>query len=310
MTEKLPVWIDTDAGADDAAALTAACRMERLDLRGVSAAAGCMEQARAFTAARGVLSLVGREDVPVYPGAAGPLLRSLPERPAGHESPDLTGLLAPSAAPEETLPAWDALYRAAKALDGALDVVAIGPLTNLAVAFGKYPQLPGLLHRIYMMGGAAMGGNITPAAEFNVYTDPHAAQAVFRSGAAIVMCGLDVTQAAYLTPEEAAEIGSRETLFGRFFRESTRSLPRFRGRDLAPGLCLHDLCPVLYLAYPRLFTGREAGVFVETRGTVTLGKTVTDLWSDRPFPVKNTFVVLDVDRDGFAAQVRELLERD
>ena len=93
----------------------------------------------------------------------------------------------------------------------------------------------------------------------------------------------------------------------RFVRDSNQLALAFFERTDGPGLCCHDTCPVMYLAHPELFTGEEAGVYVETRGTLTLGKTVTDIWSDKQFPDRHVFVVLDVDRDAFAAKVQELL---
>ena len=186
-------------------------------------------------------------------------------------------------------------------------MIAVGPLTNLATALGKYPDLKTLLKRILLMGGAAQGGNVTPAAEFNIYGDPHAAQMVFKSGVPVVMCGLDVTLKAYLTPEEVDEIGSHDTPVCRFVHQSNQLALAFNERISAPGLCCHDTCPVLFLACPELFSGEEAGVYVETRGEVTLGKTVTDLWSDKQFADRHVFVVLDVDREKFIAKVRELL---
>ena len=117
----------------------------------------------------------------------------------------------PDTAPEQT-PAWDALYAAAKRMPGELRLVATGPLTNVAIALTKYPDLHGLLHSIALMGGAAVGGNVTPAAEFNIYDDPDAAQIVFKSGVPLVMCGLDVTMQAELRPadwDEMAGYGNR-----------------------------------------------------------------------------------------------------
>ena len=208
----------------------------------------------------------------------------------------------------ETKPAWDALYEAALACGGALQVISVGPLTDLALAFQKYPDLPGLLSRILIMGGAAKGGNTTPAAEFNILGDPHAAQMVFKSGVQVVMCGLDVTMKAYLTHPELAEIENHDSAACRFLSAAVATAKEFYVKVVAPIICFHDVCPVLFAAYPHLFSGEEAGVYVETRGTVTQGKTVTDLWSDKQFPVKNAFVVLDVDRPAFASLVTDILK--
>ena len=304
---KIPVWFDTDLGVDDAVALLVLLRLPQLELKGISAVAGNAELHHTFENARNVCHLAGTS-IPVYPGAERPMFVPLHTAPLVHGKNGVGEVELPSSpAAVETKPAWDALYEAAEAAGGELEVLAVGPLTNLAIALGKYPRLKTLLKRILIMGGAAKGGNVTPAAEFNIYGDPHAAQAVFRSGVPLVMCGLDVTMEAYLTPEEVDEIGEHGTPVCRFVRESNQLALNFFERVGGPGLCCHDTCPVLFLACPELFSGEPAGVYVETRGTLTLGKTVTDLWSDKQFPSQIAFVVLDVDRDRFAAKVRELL---
>lgn len=304
---KIPIWFDTDLGVDDAVALLSICKLPQLELLGISAVAGNAELHHTFENARNVCRLAGL-NVPVYPGAEYPLFVPLRTAPLVHGENGVGEVeLSPSEAPRETTLAWDALYKAAKAARGELQVIAVGPLTNLATALGKYPDLKTLLKRILLMGGAAQGGNVTPAAEFNIYGDPHAAQMVFKSGVPVVMCGLDVTLKAYLTPEEVDEIGSHDTPVCRFVHQSNQLALAFNERISAPGLCCHDTCPVLFLACPELFSGEEAGVYVETRGEVTLGKTVTDLWSDKQFADRHVFVVLNVDREKFIAKVRELL---
>lgn len=304
---KIPIWFDTDLGVDDAVALLSIGKLPQLELLGISAVAGNAELHHTFENARNVCRLADL-NVPVYPGAEHPLFVPLRTAPLVHGENGVGEVeLSPSEAPRETNLAWDALYKAAKAARGELQVIAVGPLTNLATALGKYPDLKTLLKRILLMGGAAQGGNVTPAAEFNIYGDPHAAQMVFKSGVPVVMCGLDVTLKAYLTPEEVDEIGSHDTPVCRFVHQSNQLALAFNERISAPGLCCHDTCPVLFLACPELFSGEEAGVYVETRGEVTLGKTVTDLWSDKQFADRHVFVVLDVDREKFIAKVRELL---
>ena len=304
----IPVWFDTDIGVDDAAALLVLGKLEQVEVKGISAVAGNVPLYHTYDNARRVSQLIGLS-VPVYKGADKPLFKELEAAANVHGENGLGGVeLPPSQAPETTEAAWDALYRAAVEAGGALEVVAVGPLTNLAIAIGKYPRLKTLIRRILIMGGAAKGGNVTPSAEFNIYVDPHAAQMVFQSGIPVVMCGLDVTHRAYLTAEELAEIGSHDTPVCRFFRDSTEALLRFHEERGESGIILHDICPVLFLTHPQVFQGQEAGVFVETRGTITNGKTVTDLWSDKEFPVKNTFVVLDVDRPAFVSLVQDAIE--
>lgn len=304
---RIPVWFDTDMGVDDAAALLVLNRLETVEVVGISAVAGNVELFHTYDNVRKVCRLIGSA-VPVYKGADKPLFKELEIAAYVHGADGLGGaVLPPSEAPEQPLAAWDALYQAARAAEGRLEIVAVGPLTNLAIAFGKYPKLKDLVKRILIMGGAAQGGNVTPSAEFNIYVDPHAAQMVFKSGVPVVMCGLDVTEKAYLTRAEVEETGGRDTPVCRFFRDSTRELVKYHEDWGNPGLVLHDVCPVLFLEHPEIFRGQEAGVYVETRGTITTGKTVTDLWSDKEFPEKNAFVALDVDRPAFVRLVRDAI---
>lgn len=296
---RIPVWIDCDTGVDDAAALLTAHRLDALEIVGISTVAGNVPLDRTTCNTLKVCELMGA-DYPVFPGAERPWRRPYEDASKFHGADGLGGAALPEpkrAAQEEA--AWDALFRAAEAYAGRLEVVTIGPLTNLATALVKYPQLAKRIRRILMMGGAAVGGNRTPCAEFNIYADPDAAQAVFRSGVPIVMCGLDVTHQAYLTAEEIEALTRQETAVTRFFLASTRRALELNLAAGQPGLCLHDVCPLLYLARPELFEGRQAGVYVETRGELTRGKTVTDLYSDHQFETKNAFVVLKIDRPRF-----------
>lgn len=306
---RIPVWFDTDMGVDDAAALLVLGQQKDVEIVGVSAVAGNVELSHTYGNARKVSRLMGLE-APVYRGAEKPLFREL-QTASGVHGPDGLGgaVLPPSAAPEHDTAAWDALYEAAVSARGELQVVAVGPLTNLALAFAKYPALDRLIRRVLLMGGAAEGGNVTPCAEFNILTDPEAAELVFKSGVPIVMCGLDVTERAYLTRAEAEALGNHDTPVCRFFRDAAANLLRWHEAHGGPGLILHDVCPGLYLSCPGIFRGEEANVYVETRGRITTGKTVTDLWSDMKFgsKTKNAFVVLDVDRPRFVELVRDAL---
>lgn len=299
---KTPVWIDCDPGIDDAAALMTAIGLEQLELTGVSAVAGNAALSHTYENARRILYFTGSR-CPVFRGAAQPILRSPITAAQFHGADGLNGVrLPPANGPEEALPAWDALYAAAAAHPGQLVLIATGPLTNAALALTLHPELKSLLRQIVIMGGAAVGGNITSCAEFNIYADPEAAQIVFSAGLPLVMAGLDVTMQAYITAPELDMLadGGRK---GRVLREML--LPALhlvldRGQ---PGLALHDVCPVLYVARPNLFTGRLAGVYVETQAVLTLGKTVTDLESDQKFPSRTTQVLLEVDRTAFLAAV-------
>ena len=274
-TKQIPIWIDCDTGTDDTVAIMLAHALPELQIIGLSAVAGNSLLCNTFPNTRRVVHLLGA-DYPVYPGAERPLVREPHVAGAFHGENGLGNvqLPLPDTAPEQT-PAWDALYAAAKRMPGELRLVATGPLTNVAIALTKYPDLHGLLHSIALMGGAAVGGNVTPAAEFNIYDDPDAAQIVFKSGVPLVMCGLDVTMQAELRPADWDEMAGYGNRCGGLVKE--------------------------------LFEGRMAGVFVETQGAVTLGKTVTDLQSDKKFGVQNALVLLHLDREKFMQILKDCI---
>ena len=198
---------------------------------------------------------------------------------------------------------WDALYETAKALSGELTMVTIGPMTNLATALQRHPDLPNYLKQVVFMGGSASGGNCTPYAEYNVYADPEAVQMVCDSGIPLVMCPLDMTHGAYLTAGDLEDLAAADTPVTRFIQESSGVL---LGKNLEadlPGICQHDTCPLLYLAHPELFSGKEANVSVEISDPVTLGKTYVDCNASE----KNALVLLHLDRPGFLAAAKAAL---
>ena len=307
--KRIPVLIDCDPGVDDAAALLLANQIPELDIQAVTTVAGNVEVEQTTVNAQKIRSLIN-ETFPIYRGAEKPMVRTLVTAPEFHGADGLGGVFLEM--PQESMPtekAWDAIYRIAKAYDGELTLITLGPLTNIGIALAKYRELPALLKRIVMMGGAAVGGNVTPAAEFNIYVDPEAADMVFCCGVPVVMCGLDVTMQAYLTPEETEEIGALGSPQARIFREIFQDSMKKCLAWGRKGVALHDPAAVLYAVYPDLFTAEKAGVRVETKGMLTVGKTVTDLYSDQKFEERNAFVLTDVDRAQFLKTIRMILAR-
>ena len=185
---RFPVIIDCDPGVDDAVAILLAKQLPELDVRAITAVAGNVEVEKTYANAHKILH-VAKWDVPVFMGAAKPLIGAQITAAGIHGVDGLGGVDVPGTvippAPQEA--AWDAIYREAVAAKGELVLIAVGPLTNLAIAFGKYRALPELIKRIVIMGGAATLGNTTPAAEFNIYADPEAAEMVFQSGVPVHM---------------------------------------------------------------------------------------------------------------------------
>ena len=269
---KVPVWIDCDTGTDDSVAIMLAHALEEIDLLGISCVCGNTEVESVFWNNHRLNGLMGTA-YPVYRGAEKPLQKELCVSTAFHGRNGLGDIFLP--VPEDAViqskHAWDALYECAKAHPHELRLIATGPLTNVAIAFTKYPDLPALLHTLLFMGGSAGPGNITPAAEFNIYTDPSAADIVFRSGVPLVMCGLDVTIKAILMPEDLEEMAASGRKAGTFVKEALQVPLKSSERYGLTGVSMHDSCPVMFLVHPELFQGEQAGVAVETRGTIMRG---------------------------------------
>lgn len=311
MTDLIPIWIDTDTGVDDAVALLCALKLDKLAIRGISSVAGNVEHAKTFKNCRNVLAYAGREDIKVYPGAIKPMCVELDDASEVHGKDGLGGVVIPdSPAEKETMHAWDAIYEAAKKEGGKLQIVAVGPLTNIANAIISHPDLKCMVKRILIMGGAAVGGNATMAAEFNIYADPHSAETVMQSGIPVVMFGLDVTVDAYLNSKDIQDIRDFNTKISKFFADVVQSNLNFYIKNYKREiLCIYDACPLIYLQYPEIFTGQKAGVYVETQSRLCFGKTVTDIWSDTKFKTRETMVMLGVDREKFASTLKGLLQQ-
>jgi purine nucleosidase len=306
------IIIDCDPGHDDALAiLLALASAEELEVLAITTVAGNVPLALTAANARTVVELAGRRDLPVHAGCARPLVRELVTAEYVHGRTGLDGaeLPAPTVPLAETH-AVDALIELVRARPpGSVTLCTLGPLTNLALALLKAPDLAPRLGELVLMSGAIGEGNITPAAEFNVYVDPHAAELVFEAGIPLTMCGLDVTHQALVTPARlaairalgtplAAVVGDLLEFYGIY--DQTR-----RGR---PGPPLHDPCPIAWLLRPELFSGRACHVAIETRGEHTLGRTVVD-WSGRLEVPANALVIDRIDADGFFALLTERLAR-
>lgn len=307
--KKIPVIIDCDPGVDDTAALLLACQIPELDVRAVTTVAGNVGVDKTTANAKRVRKIIGA-DFPIYQGADKPMFRDLVTAAEFHGADGFGGVELPI--PDETLSeekAWDAMYRIAKECDGELVIIAVAPLTNIGIALAKYKDFPKLVKKFVIMGGAAVGGNVTPAAEFNIYVDPEAADMLFCCGVPVHMCGLDVTMKCYITPEEVKQIADFGSAQAKLFHDVLQKCMEKYMQSGNKGVALHDPAAVLYSVYPEMFTAEEAGVRVETKGARTLGKTVTDLYSDKQFEEQNTFVVTNVDRNAFIEKVSALMKQ-
>lgn len=307
--DKKKVWIDTDVGVDDAIAIFCASKLDCIDVVGISAVAGNVELEYTFKNARNV-TYMAKKDYKVFKGAKKPLVYDLQTAPSVHGENGLGNAVIPESNAEvETKDAWDALYEKAKELNGELSVVAIGPLTNIALTLRYHPDFKKYCKELLVMGGAAIGGNVTPCAEFNTYADPHAAKEVFESGIFVNMFGLDVTSKALLVKDDIDEIISYNNPVSNLFRDSTGHALRFYEVQNVYGLCEHDSCPIIYLAYPELFKYEDCGVYVETDGKLTRGETVVDIWSRIKFDDRHCRVFLDVDTKKFAQVIKDIYKQ-
>ena len=307
------IIIDTDPGQDDAVAiLLALASPAELDVRGIVTVAGNVPLARATHNALRILELAGRADIPVHAGCSRPMRRALVTAEHVHGPTGLDG----SDLPEPGLLAQeehgvDVLRRTLRmAAPGSITLCTLGPLTNVAMALVLEPEIAGAIAEIVMMAGAYFEvGNITPAAEFNVYVDPDAAEIVLRSGVKLTMIPLDLTHQVLSTPprlERIAAIGNRAgRVVGKMLAFSEHFDRKKYGWDGAP---LHDPCVIAYLLDPTLFRGRQINVTVETSSPLTLGMTVADWWriTDRP---RNVTYLKDPDADRFYALLSERLAR-
>ena len=296
------IIIDTDPGQDDAVALLLAFASgERLDLRAITTVAGNVPVAQTTANALRIRDLAGATAVPVYRGAQAPLIFPLetaefvcgPDGLAGADLPAPAGEPAAGHAVEAII----AICRAAP--EDCITLCPLGPLTNLALAFRLAPDILPKVKRIVLMGGAIGLGNMTPAAEFNVHVDPHAAAIVFGSGRPIVMFGLGVTLQAIASHEQVARIGALGNGTGRAVH-GMLTRPRPGGLGTA-GHPMHDPCVIAWLLWPELFTGRDCFVEVETGDGPLRGRTTID-WNGRLKRQPNAHVVATV-------QAHELFER-
>ena len=305
---QIPLIFDCDTGVDDAIAIMLLNKLPQFKILGLTSVAGNVELEKTTNNTLRVLELIGA-DIPVYRGAAKPIFREHVRAVYVHGENGLGGIELPQS--NQAVPginAWDFIYQEAVKWQGELEIIAVGPLTNLGLAFIKYKQLPELIKRIVIMGGSASLGNITPAAEFNIYVDPEAADIVFCSGVPVVMCGLDMTMKAYLTAEEMAQVGALGSKSAKFFQDVVQGPLNFYHSLGLPGMSLHDPAAVLFANNPSIFATHPVGIRVETKGPHSLGRTVTDLYSDAQWE-KNATIVTDIDRKKFLEIVLDLMSQ-
>lgn len=310
MTRK--IIIDTDPGQDDAVAILLALASPEIEVLGISCVAGNVPLHMTAKNARIVCELAGKPETRVFAGCDKPMARKLVTAEHVHGKTGLDGITLP----DPTMPLQDQhsvdflieTLRTEPA--GTVTICPIGPLTNIAAAMERAPDIIPRIQEIVLMGGAYFEvGNITPAAEFNIYVDPEAAKIVFDAGVPLVVMPLDVTHKALTTRARVEAFRALPGRVGPAVASWTDFFERFDkekyGSDGAP---LHDPCTIAYLLRPDLFSGRNINVEIETGSELTLGMTVADWWRVTDRPVNATFIG-DVDADGFFALLVDRLAR-
>jgi purine nucleosidase len=308
-----PIIIDTDPGLDDAVAiLLAFAAAEELEVLGLVAVAGNLPLAQTERNARRVCELAGRLDVPVYAGCARPILCPLATAARVHRETVRDRLLLPDPTiPLQPQHGVDFLVETLLASEpGTITLCVLGPLTNIAMALVKAPEVAGKIRELIVMGGSCFElGNVTPTAEFNMHVDPHAAAIVVDSGIPITMIPLDVTHQLVTTEVRLAALralanrcGTSVAALLAAFEKNRRA--KFGSRARA----LHDPAVIGYLLRPNLYEGREVNVAVETQSPLTIGMTVVDWWGvtgRKP----NVRFMNSVDANGFYDLLAEKLAR-
>lgn len=305
--KKIPVILDCDPGHDDAIAMLLACASPHIDVKAVTTTGGNQTVAKTTYNALRILKFIN-QDIPVAVGADKPIIRTLETAPSVHGESGLDGPELPE--PDHGALQMSAVELMAQVVENSEEPVTLvptGPLTNIAVFLLAYPHLRKKIRRISLMGGSAIGGNWTAAAEFNILVDPESADIVFRSGIPITMSGLDVTHRAAVYPEDIERIRSRGGKVADLVADLLDFFIKFHksiGWEFAP---LHDPCAVACLIRPNMFVSKKVPVHIDITGDYTTGCTVTDL-RNLQHSNPNTDVLLDVDQHAFINLLIEMVD--
>jgi purine nucleosidase len=307
------VIFDTDPGQDDAAAiLMALASPQELDVLGIVAVAGNVPLHHTARNARKICELAGRADLPVFAGSDQPMGRKLVTAEHVHGKTGLDGPDLPEPRmPLQAKPGVDFLIETlGAASDGEITLCTLGPLTDIGLVLTRAPEVAPKIREIVMMAGAYFEvGNITPAAEFNVYVDPKAADIVFKSGVPLTVMPLDVTHQLLLTQPRLDKLAGLGNRSGKALSEAhtfTRTFDVNKyGTEGAP---LHAPTTIAYLLRPELFGGRHINVEIETESELTMGMTVADYWRVTQ-RAANARYMREVDVDGFFELLNERIAR-
>jgi inosine-uridine nucleoside N-ribohydrolase len=270
------VIIDTDPGVDDALAILLALRSPELKVEAITPVAGNVPLDFTLPNALKLVEIAGRTDVPVAGGARHPLVRQLITASHVHGNNGLAGVEFPEPKIKPVAEkAPEMIRKIVNANPGEISIVAVGPLTNVALALRDDPDLAGKLRSIVIMGGSLSGGNVTPAAEFNLYVDPEAARVVFDAGVPLTMVGLDVTRKVLFTDERLKALEVAKNPSGIAAAKIMAATLEHLNRGPHPMIeAMHDPLTVANLIDPEILTLKDYYVEVETEGEFTAGETI------------------------------------
>lgn len=309
MMIKRRIIMDCDPGHDDAIAIILAAAQLELEILGITTVSGNAEIEKTTMNALKICDLVSLTDVVVSKGASEPLIRLRETAPGIHGDSGLDGpeLPEPSRSWSEEHGA-DTIIRLLKESKEPVTILPTGPLTNIALALSKAPEIKDNIEEIVLMGGGTFG-NWTPTAEFNIWVDPEAAKKVFDSGIPIVVMGLDITHQAIATREVIDQVNKIDNNVAKivgellvFFASTYKEMFDFDG---AP---VHDVLTVAYCVAPELFKTKDVNITVETKGEFTAGTTLIDLHGVTGRKVNAKFG-LELDVEGFWKLMIEALKK-
>ncbi|HZR56159.1 MAG TPA: nucleoside hydrolase [Terriglobales bacterium] len=270
------VIIDTDPGVDDALALLLAMSSPELKIEGLTPVAGNVPLSLTLPNALRMIEIADRTDIPVAAGAKAPLVRRLVTAQYAHGENGLGGAVFPEPKTKPIAdPAAVFIRNTVRKYPGEVTLIAVGPLTNVANALNLDPELAGMIKGLTIMGGSLSGGNITPAAEFNIYVDPEAARIVFQSGIPVNMVGLDVTRKTSLTEEHVRTLEAAQNPISQGAAKIARNaINHNREQGFLVGPNMHDSLAVASFLDPSVVTWKDYYVDVETMGELTAGETL------------------------------------
>ena len=308
MTKRIPVIIDCDPGLDDVIALIMGFSNDKLDVKGVTVVAGNQTLKKVGDNALKVLSYIDA-NVPLALGSEFPMVKSLITAGEVHGEDGIGGVVLPESNLKlSELHAIDLIAKILEDSEEKVTLIATGPLTNIALFLRRYPELKDKIERISLMGGSVGFGNITPAAEFNIFIDPEAADIVFKSEIPISMVGLNATQKAVFTMDDIKHIRSQGGKIAILVSQMLENLSKYHSLEGFQGCYLHDPVAVCAVANPEILKMEHLHVDIELKGEYTSGMTVVDI-HNRLNKNGNADVALDIDKNAYVDLIVEAVKK-